>query len=603
MCLYRRTATVLTLISLALPLIARAGGWSPAIGVHSQTAVDDGFPEITITMDGVAWVTWMGVDPIEGDEEAYFSRWNGAAWDPPGTINPPNQTDDRFPKFSCSPLGDLWALWKGTDTTTPGAYCGLASRWNGSGWTTPDTVWCGGGRLDFTEMASVSNSEAWFVRDGAASEGASDIFVYHVTGAIHDAPFQFVRPNEPEYEPSITVGLDGVPWAIWFHVPPLAPQLSTIQFSRYVSGAWSAPDSVASPTGIIRLRVTTDPLGQHWVLCSGLDPSTGPFSEAIWALKQQGASWGPPERISHPIAAPDSGLAQLSVGRTCGGNLIGVWLERDLDSNTRIDIISNEWDGSTWRGPTLVGQLSDSAFVSWPAITRGSGRRWVAYMKSVPPTYAVTNVYATSSDDATTSADEFDFSVALKGHVAQIQWNVHLSTRTRLIRLWRTSESPILGVPSAPQARQILESPEAMGHFDDPLTGTGGTQFYWLQALDAQGQSSWAGPHSVDLFPPNLKPSLRMAPNPSAADVEISCDGCSGSSGMLEVFDIHGRRVRGIAMVPTSTGSSGGESIRRVRWDGTDDVGNPLGAGIYFVRYVGGPRVSQPRIMKLLRLR
>jgi FlgD Ig-like domain len=77
--------------------------------------------------------------------------------------------------------------------------------------------------------------------------------------------------------------------------------------------------------------------------------------------------------------------------------------------------------------------------------------------------------------------------------------------------------------------------------------------------------------------PPMAIVSLRVAPNPigiGGALVSFSVP-TDGGSVELAVFDLTGRKVRTLA--PTVT-------TRSVRWDGTDDSGRPVSAGVYVFR-------------------
>ncbi len=61
----------------------------------------------------------------------------------------------------------------------------------------------------------------------------------------------------------------------------------------------------------------------------------------------------------------------------------------------------------------------------------------------------------------------------------------------------------------------------------------------------------------------------------------------------LAVYDASGRRVRTLAAGEWPAGE------QSVRWDGRDESGDRVGAGLYFVRLQAGGRVLQRRIALL----
>jgi minor extracellular serine protease Vpr len=73
---------------------------------------------------------------------------------------------------------------------------------------------------------------------------------------------------------------------------------------------------------------------------------------------------------------------------------------------------------------------------------------------------------------------------------------------------------------------------------------------------------------------------LRVSPNPAPGDMVVSFARQSGRNYELSVFDLRGRRVRGIGR----GNGHGSESNGSVIFDGRDDGGRLLPAGIYFVR-------------------
>ncbi len=84
----------------------------------------------------------------------------------------------------------------------------------------------------------------------------------------------------------------------------------------------------------------------------------------------------------------------------------------------------------------------------------------------------------------------------------------------------------------------------------------------------------------LDLVETSIQPMgfLRVSPNPAPGNMMVSFARESGRSFDLTVFDLRGRRVRGIRQ------GRGSESNGSVVFDGRDDSGRLLPAGIYFVQ-------------------
>ena len=61
----------------------------------------------------------------------------------------------------------------------------------------------------------------------------------------------------------------------------------------------------------------------------------------------------------------------------------------------------------------------------------------------------------------------------------------------------------------------------------------------------------------------------------------------------LAVFDVAGRRVRTLARASLAAGR------HPVTWDGRDDGGRVLGAGVYLVRANAGGRVLTQRVLRV----
>jgi hypothetical protein len=87
---------------------------------------------------------------------------------------------------------------------------------------------------------------------------------------------------------------------------------------------------------------------------------------------------------------------------------------------------------------------------------------------------------------------------------------------------------------------------------------------------------------------------LPARPSPFLSETEIAYSIPAGGAVSLRLFDVGGRLVRTLASGRAEAG------VHRVRWDGHDDAGRTVGAGVYFVRFEAA---GTARTYRLLRLR
>ncbi len=82
-------------------------------------------------------------------------------------------------------------------------------------------------------------------------------------------------------------------------------------------------------------------------------------------------------------------------------------------------------------------------------------------------------------------------------------------------------------------------------------------------------------------------------PNPFVVETEIPITIRGSGRVRVTIVDVSGRTVR------TLDAGSLGPGARAVRWDGRDDRGGTVAAGIYFARVQAGPTVGQTRLLFL----
>jgi hypothetical protein len=83
------------------------------------------------------------------------------------------------------------------------------------------------------------------------------------------------------------------------------------------------------------------------------------------------------------------------------------------------------------------------------------------------------------------------------------------------------------------------------------------------------------------------------SPNPFTGSTRIGFSLPASGLARIDLYDVNGRRVRGL--FDGAAGAEHGEVV----WDGRNDAGHELGAGVYWARLVSGHGTTSRKITKL----
>jgi hypothetical protein len=125
--------------------------------------------------------------------------------------------------------------------------------------------------------------------------------------------------------------------------------------------------------------------------------------------------------------------------------------------------------------------------------------------------------------------------------------------------------------------------------FTDPEDDVVGTSsYYYLRVRDTSSHTIWTSPVWVDFtdtggggtgvpLPQRNGTALTVAtsPNPSRDHVDIRLAGVGSAGGRVRIYDVGGRLLRQM-----DVRASGDVALR---WDGRDDRGVRVSAGVYYV--------------------
>jgi hypothetical protein len=131
----------------------------------------------------------------------------------------------------------------------------------------------------------------------------------------------------------------------------------------------------------------------------------------------------------------------------------------------------------------------------------------------------------------------------------------------------------------------------------DQQATPGRTYYYEFEMQTPQGELITYGPYAVTV--PDTPLSVRVWPNPARGPVSIdlSLPGSRRRDAPLEaearVLDAQGRVIRNVFSGTVVRG------ITSLRWDGRNESGQTLGAGVYFVRVVTPLGSSTTRLTRI----
>ncbi len=178
-------------------------------------------------------------------------------------------------------------------------------------------------------------------------------------------------------------------------------------------------------------------------------------------------------------------------------------------------------------------------------------------------------------------------SAAAQPEGVRLAWTVASESGLAGFRVLRAPGESEL--PPAPLSAGLLD-PGVRAYLDAGVPP--GSYRYWLEAVDRGGDRERFGPVAVTVG--IGAPVLRAGtphPNPAAGPVQVDIWGASGPV-RAAVIGLTGRVVRTLT-APAGSGV--------LRWDGRGPGGDPVPAGIYFLRITDGSAVQVRRVAVLNR--
>jgi len=570
------------LCPLAAPHSVLAATWSPEMQVNVDDTSADWDPVVVADSLGTAWVFWMGVDPGQGDFDIYYSRWTDQGWTLEERAHADNLQKDAWPVACMGRDGIPWVAWDRHRGGTSLDWDVLVSRWSGTHWSEPDTLYPNGGDRTYYDAACTDTGLVWaavsdFVRR-ADNTFDADLFFRKCENATWSVMEHIDRPGIDDSYPDIALSPSGVPWVVWGG--------GTVLCTYRDESGWREPILSHRGSGA---RMCFSRGGGPWIVFFG-------DGHLIYSTFWDSEFWRDSGPIPGPYATESEWDYRPVVAGLQDGGPVVVWPRADHENAWRGDVYLSRWAGCWWKPEMLVTE-SDSEFVAvdeWPEVAVGAGgRTWVVWERYSSPGGGDAEVWARYSDDVTSDQGWVKhFSGHSDGGLVRLEWECEGSIG---FNVYRSDAGGCAGAIDGATRDLLTPVPlTGVSGFVDSTAESGRRYRYWLDVVSSRGVCDEVGPVLVKLCEGALRLGVvKVRPNPSGTGFLLGYYGGEKQDVQVEILDVSGRVVRRIG---------GLEGEGEVLWDGTGADGKEVSPGVYFVRLLLGGR-AEGDVEKVLLLR
>lgn len=571
--------------------------WSAPVNATPEDGRTEMAPHLALAPDGSAWMVW--------GQRAVFARWNGDSWGPEAPLGADeDRVSNVWPDIGCGGDGSLWAIWDSVKRLS--VYYeetrGLVSRWDGAGWSLPETLWVSSGQSFNYRIAPVSRDELWAVRPTGHLGGSIEAF--HFEGGARSR-YLLGDPSRADADPAVAVEADGTVWVAWVQQTddPYSVRRRLVS-TRFMNGAWEPYQTAGDPSPVSRIYLGIAQDDTKWLLTEE-GQETFPYKQEIWARQWTGVGWGPRTRVSEPMTVADTTQGLLHVSSSCGGMPAAVWIKHSIFDVTRIEVMISRWDGNQWTWPETAGRRVDAGYILRPSVATSESATWVAYEKVIPPVW-VSNVFTTRSIPAPSLEGIAEFAATSLHAGARLAWRLPTDLITMGLRLHRAAGPYGRGQVLPPAGSLVVaELPAARSHGGAHIDKVeeGGTYSYWLEVLLAEGPSAWLGPRPVSIpTATNDIARLGMRLGPRGTGILLFGAVPSDARARVAIYNVAGRLIRTIPV--RSARESGGETSQfEINWDGRGRDGAVVADGVYFSRLEWGGSAKGQATAKVVLMR
>ena len=598
--------------------------WSP----DNRLSYADGHsecPSIAIHLDGHVHVVWR--DQRDGTHEIYYKSRPGTAGPPPAlsALDPAALPD--FGTRDITAFGENFIapvelrLEKGGETTLVGTTleCSeshVVARFDltrvAQGLWTAVAISGDGQRATLSEGLNVTQSpwgpEERLTSDPAGSSlthNAGRAMCWDTPGTLHLFWYDARDGNQEIYWKTKTADIWGAEERLTisagnsaFPVCAASPTglvLAAWQDTRngnaemysklYDGNEWDDDVRVTDqPAPSQYPALTADPMGTfHLVWEDGRDGNW-----EIYYNRCVGGLWDFDQRLTSDA----SSSRYPSVACDAAGNVYVAWAD-DRDGNW--EIYSKVWNGFDWStdqrlteapgislDPSLGTDTAEGIYVVWKDDRDGNSEIYLRRIDIIDTDHRLTYDSALSANPILSATDDGDLHVF---------WS---DTRTSIEQIWYKT-------CSAGEWSLDHRASGSTASASLPSVVTGPSQvidLVWRDQRDGNYEiyalARGAGMSSVeDGFITLGSLHVTCAPNPFRLGATFAFGAPLQAGAQFAIYDPNGRRVR---LLLTRTAASG---VERQSWDGRDDHGSPLSAGVYFYRLLNDGEIHAGRIIRV----
>ncbi len=286
------------------------------------------------------------------------------------------------------------------------------------------------------------------------------------------------------------------------------------------------------------------------------------------------------------------------------GSLHVVWWDtREDTAGVNGKIYYRKKSGAVWLDEELLTDPANNAMRPDVAVD-DSGRVHVAWIDARGPYeqiyYRRSGPAGWETEEALTneSVTHYHPSIDAAGpNVFLAYWQTYgTETNTEIFfRRWTagawTGPFRVSNAPGRSELPCLVAEPNGNVHIAWVDSRDGNQEIYYREYLDPQNGTGGGDPDR----PPALTPALFMSarPNPFGAATTITLSVPAPCRASVSIYDASGRRVRILGPVALPAGESA------LAWDGADDGGRTLPAGLYFAAGRAGKLRVQTKIVRV----